>query len=108
MEREGSFPHSQVPATCPRLPVWTFRNLIRFYGEKLLASRPISKLRDHPLSFVRDYLVNIFPTNLQIGGRISIRNLRTLHDVVTGTHLSRLTYTRHKCLSGIPIQHRNQ
>ena len=72
MEPEGSLPHSQVPATCPypepvpkdqssqRLSVWTFRNKIRFYGEELLASRPIPKLEDHPLSAARDCFFNIF------------------------------------------------
>jgi hypothetical protein len=62
---------------------------IRFHGEELLAPRPTSKLEDHPLSAVRDYLFNIFAATLHIGGRSSIRNLRTCHAVVTGTHLSR-------------------
>jgi hypothetical protein len=43
----------------------------------------------HPLSAVRDGLFNIFAVTLQIGDRSSIRNLRTRHAVVTGTHLSR-------------------
>jgi len=73
----------------PRL-LWTFRNRIRFYGE-LLAARPTPKLEDHPLSAVRDCLFNIFATNLQTGDRSSIRNLRTRHAVVTGTHLSRIS-----------------
>jgi hypothetical protein len=94
MQPEGSLPHSQVPATCPswapgpRLSVWTFRNKIYFYGEELLAPRPTPKLEDHPLSAVRDCLFNIFAVTLHIGGRSSIRNLRTRHAVVTGTHLS--------------------
>jgi len=53
------------------------RNRIRFYGEELLASRPTPKLEDHPLSAVRDCLFNIFAATLHIGGRSSIRNLRT-------------------------------
>jgi hypothetical protein len=60
-----------------RLSVWTFRKKIRFYGEELLAHRPILKLKDHPLSAVRDCLFNIFATTLHIGGLSSIRNLRT-------------------------------
>ena len=51
--------------------------MIRFYGEELLAPRPTPKLEDHPLSAVRDCLFNIFAATLHIGGRSSIRNLRT-------------------------------
>ena len=64
-----------------------------FYGEELLAPRPTPKLGDHPLSSVRDCLFNIFAATLHIGGRSSIRNLRTGHAVVTGTHLSRTYIT---------------
>jgi hypothetical protein len=35
-----------------------------FCGEGLLTPRQIPKLEDHPLSFVRGYLCNIFATNL--------------------------------------------
>jgi hypothetical protein len=55
-----------------------------FYGE-LLAPRPTPKLEDHPLSAVRDCLFNIFTATLHIGGRSSIRNLRTRHAVMTGS-----------------------
>jgi hypothetical protein len=41
-----------------------------------------------PLSAVHDCLFNIFAATLHIGGRSSIRNLRTRHAMVTGTHLS--------------------
>jgi len=56
--------------------------MIRFYGEELLAPRPTTKLEDHPLSAVRDCLFNIFVATLHIGGRSSIRKLRTRHAVV--------------------------
>ena len=46
-------------------------------------------LEVHPLSAVRDCLFSIFAATLHIGGRSYIRNLRTRHAVVTGTHLSR-------------------
>ena len=59
-----------------------------FYGEALLAPRPTPKLKDHPLSAVRDCLFNLFAATLNIRGRSSIRNLRTPHAVVRGTHLS--------------------
>jgi hypothetical protein len=42
------------------------------------------------MSAVRNCLFNIFSATLHIGGRSSIRNPRTRHAVVTGTHLSRL------------------
>jgi len=72
----------------PRLTLWLFRNIC-CYGEELLTTRPTPKLEDQPLSAVRDCLFNIFAATLHIGGRSSIRNLRTRHAVVTGTHLSR-------------------
>ena len=97
MEPKGSLPHSQVPATCPypeaaRSLSWIFRNKMRFNREEFLAPRPTSKLDYHPLSAVRDRLFNIFSATIHIGGRSSIRNLRTRHAVVTGTNLSHGQY----------------
>jgi hypothetical protein len=60
------------------------RNKTSFYGEELLAPRPNPKLEDHPLLAVRDSLFNIFAANFHIGGRSSIRNLRTRHVVWWG------------------------
>jgi len=57
-----------------------------FYREGLLAPRPIPKLEDHPSSAFRGCLFSIFAATLLIGGRSSIRSLRTRHAVVTGTH----------------------
>jgi hypothetical protein len=51
-----------------------------FYGEESSAPRPTPKLEDHPFYAVRDILVKIF------AGRSSIRNPKTHHAVVTGTH----------------------
>jgi hypothetical protein len=53
----------------------------------LLAPRPTPKLEDHTSSAVRGCLFNLFTATLHIGGRSSIRNLRTRHAVVTGTHI---------------------
>ena len=58
-----------------------------FYGEGLLAPRPTLKLEDHPSSAVRGNLFNLFTATLHIGGRSSIRHLRTRHAMVTGTHI---------------------
>ena len=74
----------QIISADPRLSVWTFRNMIRLYGEELLAPRPTPKLDDYPLSAVWDCLFNIFAAPLHIGGRFSIRNLRTRRALVTG------------------------
>jgi hypothetical protein len=71
-----------------------FVTKIRFRGEELLAPRPSTKLEDHPLSAVRHCWFNIFTATLHIGGRSSIRNLRTRHAVVTGTHLSHVINTQ--------------
>jgi hypothetical protein len=82
MEPEGSLPHSQV------LSFLMIRDMMCFYGEELLAPRPTLRLQVYPLLAVRDGLLNIFAATLHIEGRSSIRNLRTRHTVVTGTHLS--------------------
>jgi hypothetical protein len=66
-----------------------------FYGEGLLAPRPTPKLEDHPSSAVRGCLFNLFTASLHIGGRSSIRNLRTRHAVVTGTHIHGLYRSTH-------------
>jgi hypothetical protein len=42
------------------------RNLVIFYGEELLAPLPTPKLKDHPLSAVRDCLFNVFAATLHI------------------------------------------
>jgi len=63
-----------------------------FYGDELLAARPISKPDDHLLSAVRDCVFNIFAATIHIAGRSSVRSLRTRHAMVTGTHLTRLVY----------------
>jgi hypothetical protein len=73
----------------PKLSAWTFRNRTGFYDEELLGLGPSPKLEDHTVSAVRDCLFNIFATTLHIGYTSSIRNPRTRHAVVTGTHLSR-------------------
>jgi len=54
----------------------------------LLAPCPTHKLEDHPLSAVCDCLFSIFTATLHIGGCSSIRNLRTGHAMVTGSHFS--------------------
>jgi hypothetical protein len=94
MELEGSLSQSQVPpvpinSPGPRLTFWLFCNMILFFGEALIAPRPNPKLEDHPFSTVRNCLFNIFAATLHIGGRSSIRNMRTRHAVVTWTHWSR-------------------
>jgi len=62
----------KVPATCP-------------------CPEPIpvdQSLEYYPLSAVCACLFNIFAATHHIGGHTSIRNLRTCHAVLTGTHLS--------------------
>jgi hypothetical protein len=60
-----------------------YRNEKNVYGEGLLAPLPSFKLENYSFSALLDCLYNIFPATLHIGS-----NLRTLHAVVTGTHLS--------------------
>jgi hypothetical protein len=42
----------------------SFRKKLIFYGEELLALRSTPILEDHPLSVVRDCLLNIFAATL--------------------------------------------
>jgi hypothetical protein len=55
-----------------RLSVWAFRNRNRCYGEELIAPRPTPQLEDHPVSAVRDLLLNIFEATLHIGSNFSL------------------------------------
>jgi hypothetical protein len=57
----GSFIQRIRPG--PRLCL-IFRNKFIFYGGGLLAPRPSPKLEDHPLSFVRGSLFDIFAATL--------------------------------------------
>ena len=68
--------------------LFMFRKSASFLDENFVAPRPIPELEDQALSPVRDCLFNIFAATLHIGGSFSIRNLRSHHAVVTGTHLS--------------------
>ena len=81
----------QVRGNYERLVTW-----LSLYGEELLAGHPTTMLEDHPLSAVRDCLFGLFAATLHIGSRFSIRNMRTRHAVVTGTHKhGDLRRTRH-------------
>jgi hypothetical protein len=84
MEPEGSTPNSQELSTCcypepdqsrrlgrlskesvqVRGSFMLFVTSLFFYGEGLFAPRPTPKLDDHPLSFVRGCLFNIFAAKL--------------------------------------------
>jgi len=64
-----------------------FDKTVRFYDEELLAHSPTPNMEHTHVSVVRVYLFNIFEPTLNIGDHSSIPNLRTLHAVVTGTHL---------------------
>jgi cytochrome b561 len=68
--------------------VFMFRNKASFYSVQLSAPCSTPKLEDYPLSAVHNCLFNTFAATLHIGGRSSIRNLKTRHTVVTGTLLS--------------------
>jgi len=52
---------------CPNLrPCVTYYRKLAFYGEKLLAHHPTSKLENHPLSTAHDCLFNIIIATLHI------------------------------------------
>jgi len=68
--------------------MYSLHNKASFYNEELFALHSTPKPDDHPYSAICDCLFNIFAATLHNGGRSSILILRTLHTVVTGTHLS--------------------
>lgn len=68
---------------CERFITWFF------FCEDLSAPRLNPKLKEHPLSVVRDCLLNIFAATFHTEGRSSNRNLRKRYALVAGTHLSR-------------------
>jgi len=49
-----------------------FGNFLRFYGEELLAPRPITQLEDHTLSTVSDCLFDISGATLHTEGGSSV------------------------------------
>ena len=64
----GLFPFSllmshQSTSPGPRFTLWLFHNMMRFYGEEFLVSRPTPKLEDHPffgcprllIQYIRSY-----------------------------------------------------
>jgi hypothetical protein len=70
-----SLPHAQAPVTCPYpaekiiacpRPCEVFGNIVRFYGKKFVALHPTTKLEDHPVSAVRDFLFIVFAATLLI------------------------------------------
>jgi hypothetical protein len=81
--------------------LYPFRNTASFYGKELSAPHPTPKLEYHPLSVVLDCLFNILTATLHIGGRSSIRNLRTRRAVVIGTHLSWVSVLKVVSVSGM-------
>ena len=77
--------HMSSPSPEQASRMWVFLNKV-FYREGLLAPRPTPKLEDHPSLALCDCLFHLFVATLFIGGHSSIRNLKTCHAVVTGTH----------------------
>ena len=59
-----------------------------FYCDEFSAPRPTPSFRTTPSRLSANDYSNIFAVTLHLGGHPSIRNVRTRHAVVTGTHLS--------------------
>ena len=62
-----------------------FLNMSVLHGG-VVSTSPNPQAGGPPLSADHDCLFNLFAATLHKGGRSSIRNLRTRHAVVTGTH----------------------
>jgi len=58
-----------------------------FSRRGFVSTSPNPQAGGTPSSAVRGCLFNLFTATLHIGGRTSIRNLRTRHAVVTGSHI---------------------
>ena len=86
MEPEGSLPYSQAPAT-----TMSISEQFCFSRGGVVSASPNPQAGGPPLSAVRDCLFDLFAATLHIGGLSSIRNLRTRHAVVTGTHKHNIT-----------------
>ena len=86
--------------------VFMSRNKASFYGEELSAPRPTSKLEDHPLSAVRDFLFNIFAATLHIGGHFFIRNLRMRHAWRQGPTYHEIFFRLYVCIHTHTHTHR--
>ena len=72
--------------------VFVSRSKASFYGDELSATLPTPRLKDYPLSAIRDCSFNMFAAVLHIGGRSSMRHLRT-RLAVTGARSSRTLKT---------------
>ena len=72
----------------PKCYSLTFSQQDAFFCEEILEPLPTPKLEVHSLSPLRACLFIIFAAIVHIGGRSSIRNLRTCHAMVTGVHFS--------------------
>jgi hypothetical protein len=70
-------------------PCKIFRNMINFYGERFLPPPQPLTWRTTPCRLSTTAYSVYSQLSSISGGRSSIRNLRTRHAVVTGTHLSR-------------------
>jgi hypothetical protein len=67
---------------------WSFRNNLLLLRWGVVSYRPTTKLEDHSFSAFRDYLFNIRSCLPYLVAVSSIRYPRTLHGVVTGTHIT--------------------
>jgi len=65
--------------------MYPFCKTASFYGGEL-SPHPTTKLENHTLLVVHDYLFTIFIAALHIGGHSSIHSLRTCHAAVTENH----------------------
>jgi hypothetical protein len=65
---------------------WVILNMC-FLRRGVVSNSPNPQAGGPPIAAVRCCLFNLFTATLHIGGRSSIRNLRTRHAVVTGTHI---------------------
>ena len=66
-----------------------FRIILSFYGEEFLETFPTLKMDDHPLAAVVTACFDV------LAATPNIRNLRTLHDVVTEKHKSLLALQKY-------------
>jgi hypothetical protein len=88
MEPEGSLPCSREPASNSG-PCITFRNELGFLQWGVVSSSPSHQTGGPPVvGCLRPHIQNIRSCPPYLEAVSSIRNLRTRHVMVTGTHLA--------------------
>jgi len=94
MEPESSLPHLQKPATCPSASLYEiFCNEVKSLQPAVVSTLPSPNWRTTPCPLSATAYLLYSPLLRISGGRSSICNLRTRHNMLPGTHHKALSMT---------------